>query len=383
MKKGCSEAIDSKLMSEVKIENFSEFNKAYKQILKLKEEDFESKNENILKEGDALASLYDMLFTLKVKDEKAFNQIKQYALDYSKDETLGIYSNESSFFYSKIMPPEAFEAYKDCITKTNTAGILSFEVLSDNGSQLTVSITYRQQDPTDPEFLTISTVNMNDNLRFQSGGNILRKGDIIPEFQPILLDIERENQNRTSTLIITFKARPESINESFDPIIQSDGTPIGTVISSPFPYAQFCEINGYPQFFDKQKSKWAPCDGRSIDSECFPGQTPDLRGVFIRGLNQFLKDKDEPKLEETRKDPEDDRNPSSFQKDGFSEHAHTEFVTYYTGSTGATEGNKSGVCNYPNSPHGVYSSGVKTSYEGIEETRPKNIALYYYIKINP
>lgn len=153
--------------------------------------------------------------------------------------------------------------------------------------------------------------------------------------------------------------------------------PVGTVISSLLNYDKFREIVKDPAVFQKDKSKWSPADGRNVDTSKYASympidKVPDMRGLFIRGLNKFDIAETTVVSNEQKDVDGENRAAGSFQNDEFKSHQH-EFRTPETG------------------PRVSYSSdaGVKANFSvghttanGGTETRPKNIAVYYYVKIN-
>lgn len=160
-----------------------------------------------------------------------------------------------------------------------------------------------------------------------------------------------------------------------------ESVPLGTVISSSLNYEDFSKVTNNGEVFNPQKSLWAPADGRLVASSKFHILTqnstlPDLRGQFIRGYNQFLLD-GEPNEIINGGDPNSEErnlvNGYSYQKDLFQKHEHE----YYAGTQNYTEKGTG------NMPYLIRPDWKETrSNTGGKETRPKNIALYYYIKIN-
>lgn len=99
---------------------------------------------------------------------------------------------------------------------------------------------------------------------------------------------------------------------------------------------------------------------------------PDLRGVFLRGLdNSRGLDIDRPFGGE-----------GIYQEDAFKKHKHDLYYRWYN-VRGANSSNNIGTVNqiYPNSPGGAENNktGNTTEVGGIE-TRPKNIAYTVYIR---
>ncbi len=144
-----------------------------------------------------------------------------------------------------------------------------------------------------------------------------------------------------------------------------DPMPIGSVIASMLTPKEFKDrVRG--------DDKWVLADGRKCEGSTYfnitgKSKTPDLRGMFLRGLNSGRND--------GWKDPDGtDRVVGSYQPDNFNKHNHT---TYLSSNYGSEAKGGKGV-------EGSVYKGQKsgTTMEGGNENRPKNIAVYYYIKIN-
>jgi len=169
--------------------------------------------------------------------------------------------------------------------------------------------------------------------------------------------------------------------------------PIGTVIASLLTYEQLRRT--------PHGNEYLPCDGRQIDHNSELGKIlknstgraslPDLRGVFLRGLNDFhLEGVDV--VSKDQADPEDKgkRIVGSYQPDIFGSHNHGGGNHHHDihGETGAAGGHGSFITGDNRSSTqwggnpGVADSGTIIGNEGGKETRPKNVAVYYYIKIN-
>lgn len=95
------------------------------------------------------------------------------------------------------------------------------------------------------------------------------------------------------------------------------------------------------------------------------GIAPNACGRFLRGMNyQGIGD-----------DP-DNRTVGSYQKDEFMEHAHA--FSYQRANRNSSNG---GSSNHEVSDN-ESKTDSKTEKTGGKETRPRNIALYIYMKIN-
>jgi hypothetical protein len=160
--------------------------------------------------------------------------------------------------------------------------------------------------------------------------------------------------------------------------------PIGTIIASYLTFDQFSgvtsnNINCPSGLFMARCSKWAPADGRTVPGSKLAGlqlplegTVPDLRGVFLRGLDEFDSAGSAPAQNDNRNDPEKSRRAGSYQADELKEHDHgfaTSLNQTQVGPNSSSFGKNGGP-------------GFRTSKEGGSETRPKNVAVYYYIRIN-
>lgn len=162
--------------------------------------------------------------------------------------------------------------------------------------------------------------------------------------------------------------------------------PIGTITPSMLHPSVFAKTVGDPSVFDPETSKWVLADGQKDITNSQYGKllgntrfTPDLRGMFLRGLNEGRKD--------DKRDPDDERKPGGYQEDALQRHRHdTDALKLdrhidqdtkelgYTSRGGADAG-KASVTTVTGE-----KVGEKVNVAG--ETRPKNVAVYFYIKIN-
>lgn len=181
-----------------------------------------------------------------------------------------------------------------------------------------------------------------------------------------------ETDRGVATYIVP--AEPSGFNRDF---------PVGTIICSYLNWTEFQAAsknnlnnpssNG---IWTSRYSKWSPADGRQVPNSAFQKVTsqsnlPDLRGQFLRGLNQFDSNQSSP-VDTNKKDP-DDRTRGSFQGDENKAHSHTtagEYIQYSLAGPGTRFELMHGT--------GTHS----TAATGGAEARPKNVAVFYYIRIN-
>ncbi|MEL6274486.1 MAG: hypothetical protein AAFU03_05150, partial [Bacteroidota bacterium] len=161
--------------------------------------------------------------------------------------------------------------------------------------------------------------------------------------------------------------------------------PIGTIITSMLPFKEFCQEIGQesgPDNFDPMDQEnciWAPADGRSCRGSEYARlgnpQVPDLRGVFLRGLNLF--DNFQPfSVPESQKDPSNERVAGSFQNQDIQPHFHDYMDLQATERAGIHSGDVR-----PDPGHNRDARRTTLQMPSAE-TRPKNISVYRYIKIN-
>ena len=106
---------------------------------------------------------------------------------------------------------------------------------------------------------------------------------------------------------------------------------------------------------DSCPAGWSPADGA--------GGTPDLRGVFIRGMNSF--DNGVTNRTDGNEDPDGLRVLGVLQQDELESHTHG----------GRTMAGSQGWC--PRAGCGDYGGVSAMASFGGDETRPKNVALIY------
>jgi len=143
---------------------------------------------------------------------------------------------------------------------------------------------------------------------------------------------------------------------------------VGDIKTSIFTEAQFQAVSGDPT--------WVLADGRDLsvinpgsDYEAITGETilPDLRGVFLRGKNNGRADGNE--------NPDGDSTLGTFQDDELQAHTHS---TPHRATSGSPF-----VPNHVGQGFGPVDVGsVESTSTGGNETRPKNVTVNYFIKIN-
>ena len=148
------------------------------------------------------------------------------------------------------------------------------------------------------------------------------------------------------------------------------GGVVGDIVASMLTPSEFTAIRG---------PDWVLADGGSYSSSRYAqitGNTtvPDLRGVFLRGENGSRAD--------SKGNPDGDTAPGTYQADQFKQHHHN----VSPGASGVVVAGGTPGAIFP-APPGTSGTAVidphgLTGDAGGAETRPRNVTVNYYIKIN-
>jgi hypothetical protein len=166
--------------------------------------------------------------------------------------------------------------------------------------------------------------------------------------------------------------------------------PVGTIVSSMLDYPQFIEASthlGHPlpktpvppaPKIDPHMTVWVPADGRAVNGSAYhqlTGRTnvPDLRGTFLRAINNFDPQWTTPPENRSQLDPDQGRIPGSYQPDKLGDHSHSYTWREPSGGGGGSE---------DSGDHGLDTKPGTTGGAGGPETRPKNYGVTYYVCIN-
>lgn len=149
---------------------------------------------------------------------------------------------------------------------------------------------------------------------------------------------------------------------------------VGDVKYSVLDFDKFTKLNG---------KEWVEMDGRSAEnsdlalSEPLIKIIPDARGVFVRGMNG--------NRDENTGDVDKNRAVGQLQLDSFQGHKHISnpnIALYYNKRANDNQEKRHVVTgDVATNSEGKFEAGFGTPRIS-KETRPRNIALYTYIKIN-
>jgi len=319
--------------------------------------------------------------------------------------------NDETVHSWTICKEKQFDCIKTLKTSESAISPKSFatEIIGDTNTNFTLVVHFKPQSGLENVPTKIVSISYSPNLIKTQPVNI-DTGRFITPYTGISQSFTRINKDAPANIIITL--------ENFSPIrlnIQGErsstsGVPIGTIIASSLTYTELCKTIKESVSWSSTNT-WAPADGRSVAGSRYADinvTTPDLRGVFLRGLNTFYEGNNHSgPLNTLQLDPDNSRAASSPQ------YSATQLPKIPFKGTTNEAGNHfhiQGNYHQGSSPYGIEDIGgnnqradanvrpdnkrFKTSEAGNHthlvtlngggdiETRPTNIAVYYYIKIN-
>jgi hypothetical protein len=283
--------------------------------------------------------------------------------------------------FSTIPNTNLYDAYVKCVEivndKSRTGFIQGTNVETED--IVVFNFYYRPQAPGDA-MPVVSSFNVQPEGSVISGG--LSVGQTLSAFS-FVITCKRDAEKDLILSLQTNRGPYVSKSVAEGALSSSKDLPIGTIVSSLLNFEQFSfttknnekSLDG--KTWSSKKSKWAPCDGRSLPDSKYSTisslpNAPDLRGLFLRGLNDFDPKYTTPPSDLSQLNP-DQPGLGKYQKDEFKRHNHNSNAI--SGGGGSFEEGH-GDPNYG-------GSGATIDFAGnSSETRSKNVSVYYYIKIN-
>jgi hypothetical protein len=282
------------------------------------------------------------------------------------------------------MSANQLEAYKACLQTCGGGGV-TYTTGGDLNDVLYIQVNFNSS--TGGVRITLNGDALHDNLE-PLNGLILKNGYVINDRQSVTQYFKRLDPTKSASFSFNVKENVAVAPVTFPaaPTVNTTAMPIGTIVASVLPYGDFLEVNGYTYTGDMGKAVWVPCDGRLVGSSKYAhfGAVPDLRGLFLRGANDFgVIYEGVAVVDDAHKNP-DNTHSGVFQQDAFQSHNHGmgvalgPFGTNYTTVANVTIGDARLA-----SPSQVpINNSVIQNAGGSSETRPKNMTVFYYIKIN-
>lgn len=229
------------------------------------------------------------------------------------------------------------------------------------------------------------------------GGLVFSDGLIIKDRQSKTQYFKRIDPTKKASFAINVKERisiEPIVLEATAPINQQ-AIPIGTIVASVLDYKTFLKANNLDEMDNSNMDVvlWIPCDGRTLNKSKYAnysgGSIPDLRGVFLRGINDYgIAFPTTSPVKANQRNPEN-TVANQFQPDTYKSHQHgfggnflnaagNRIWDYY----GTRNVSKNWFAKVNGSSARAINKVSLTSPECSTETRPKNVTVYYYIKIN-
>ncbi|QNN77218.1 hypothetical protein IAE60_15010 [Pseudoxanthomonas mexicana] len=303
------------------------------------------------------------------------SRVTQLSEKYKRDSSLALSTEDFLYTLTTVENPEVAELARDCIRSVGLSqGAFRYTVNDVQTDDFSITYHYVPQASTDPDFLTVTNLTVNGAARVESPLT-LTGGTRMDSYAGYTQRFRRTKDDEPALVQLDVHGRPTvpvtiAAKKKFDPL------PVGMVVASPLPWGQFAQVSGDSASFDPRRNKWAPCDGRPVAGSALAtggaAETPDLRGVFVRGLNDFAAG-NVPPVAADRADPDAGRRAGDFQADELKSHSHE--LGYHRWGLKNGNGDVNLEASQPR-------PSASTKPTGGAETRPKNVALYYYVKIN-
>ncbi|QHT65369.1 hypothetical protein GXP67_01095 [Rhodocytophaga rosea] len=239
------------------------------------------------------------------------------------------------------------------------------------------------------EFLTLE-----EDIRYTNcepiDGNIFKKGMSIKNGQSKIQCFKKTNKEKDAILTLNF-----TDGVTIDPIViksqknKDNLVPVGTIVATILDFNTFCRVNKIDP--DLTKTSWLPCDGRTIPTDCIYAEsgasnTPDLRGVFLRGTNIMYSNNLGAGIIKPQQLNYETKLAGEFQNESFKKHKHDNGARLESGTNKKFQ--KFGYLETEQQVKGFAYANTWVDHNtgwteevGGDETRPKNISVFYYIKI--
>lgn len=289
--------------------------------------------------------------------------------------------------YLTALPEKSFNSYDKCLTLCgdifNSAGI-TLRNISTQDNLIVLELRFKSS-PAGGKITIQDAIYSTGTI---VGEKKLSKNIEILDGQVLYEHIKLRN-NEDITVSITFKEggiNPASLSIKNKKKKRSSDTPLGTIVASILNYSEFLKLNGLEFESDINKIIWVPCDGRDIGTQegtygaFVGGKTPDLRGLFIRGANNMGNPSSKIPTPIAENLNPDNTPVGKVQLDGLKSHQHNYRATAQGSNWLKVHSFYNG--NYGNEKNGNNATNQTEPNTGFtKETRPKNMTVYYYIKI--
>jgi len=389
----CSEALNAALKDKFTDSQLLDLRIELYEYYKFLKKDSQNSSSSYKLSSAAKAFTGYGIFQGTVENNNENNNAKTQNIEKIIEKDQSISEDVFKQMVTDVFSDNQLEAYKSCLKQCedqSNSGVF-YEISGDIEYVFALNLRF-----TNRIFANHSNVTLSSNATLINcepiGGLLLKKDLTIGNNQSITQYLKIIDRDKPAQIGLNFNEISfGAINLGDEYMGTGKSLPIGTIISSNFKYDTFLEANQYKKTDNMSKATWIPCDGRNVSASKygkFSGVVPDLRGVFLRNVNDY-----NVPFDGVGKVKEDQANPDNtvagvLQHDSYQSHFHnSQIAENRTGFPKESEDSSPGLA-----PHQSYWRGNKnldspvsiaaTSPSGGNETRPKNISVYYYIKIN-
>lgn len=288
--------------------------------------------------------------------------------------------------FGSIPNVNLYEAYVKCVGIVNDVNKTGFiqGVNIETDDFVAFNFYYRPQAPGDAMPL-VSSFNVQPEGSIVNGG--ISAGQTLNSFS-FVVTCKRDPDKDLVLSLQTNRGTFVSKSSAEGSFSTNREMPLGTIVTSVLNFEQFSFVSKNNEkspggIWTSNKSKWAPCDGRPLPNSKYSKvssrtNAPDFRGIFLRGLNSFDPTYTIQPTIPSQLNP--DNTPAGvYQQDEFKSHTHgvtdhSNRFAYKKPGMGI-QSNKGDEVQFDKPNISINSSGGN-------ETRPKNVSVFYYIKIN-
>lgn len=313
------------------------------------------------------------------EQNQIYNRLEQ---TYLKNHYLT--NEEFNEMFTRTMSDNQLKGYLGCLElcKQSRGGGVSTIVSGNTDDEFSIQINFNS-------IPTGQKITLKGNATFPNlepiGELLFKDGLQIKDGQSIIQYFKRLDPRKSASFSFNVRegTNMRPVDLSSKPTINTQQIPIGAVVASVLSYSDFLQANGFSITGDMTKAIWIPCDGRILNASTYSkyGTVPDLRGVFIRGINDYgVTYSGVANVTDDRKNPQD-KKAGEFQEDQFLKHNHG--INYYQGVHWDFPSSEyAGAVQPLNNGQGAAAGRPTTDAGSATETRPKNITVYYYLKVN-
>lgn len=336
---------------------------------------------------DAAYESFTAAFTSSSNKASAREEFEKSKKEYAYSSMLSQSAYEK--ISQKLISKTPYEAFIRCVEACMTKGVYVSYVMS--GNNFIVTATFRPSNGPADQKTKLKSFSATNGEQVNKS---FKNGIVLTPFNSVSSLFKRTDPKMESVVKLNFENYPT------DPIIikplrtGSAIMPVGSIICSVLEYSNFCLLNEIPNQGPSSELIWVPADGRDVAGSRYAdkiAKVPDLRGVFLRGLNIFDTNNN-PVNSDSRPLDLTQREPGSFQLQSIQQHTHNiedpghnhgiKLKNPGAGGIGATGRDDSDASSDHGTVDAVTGIKILKNTSVADETRPNNVAVYYYIKIN-